>query len=303
MLVSVIVPCYNQGKYLNESLASVFNQTYSDWECIIVDDGSTDNSNVVAKNWVDKDKRFKYFYKDNTGVSSARNYGIRKATGDYLQFLDSDDLLDKTKIEISLNLLDLPENDNVKIVVSNFKTISEDSKIVSPPFCELNESLLTLNGFLFQWNVTFSLQIQCGFFDAKLFTNINFPENLSAQEDWVVWVQLLKTNENVVFIDKPLAYYRNNPSSRMKTMGISDNHTKVLDSFSTILSYQEYHKLSKHLLKNSYNYAITFKRNLKVVKKSNSYQSGLMIKKILKNIRLLKPARVIFKMILKLKAK
>jgi glycosyltransferase involved in cell wall biosynthesis len=301
MLVSVIVPCYNQGKYLNESLESVFNQTYSDWECIIVDDGSTDGTNLIADQWVKKDDRFKYFYQDNNGVSSARNLGIKYAEGTYIQFLDSDDLLDKTKIEASLN--QLIENVDLNIVITNFKMISSDSKTISEPFCKLNMELFTLDNFLYQWNKTFSIQVQCGFFDASLFQTIRFPENLSAQEDWVVWVELFKEKVKVSFIDKPLAYYRIHPTSRMMTLGIDDNQLKVLDNFKNILSKEEYHHFNKYLLSESYNSNLSLKLQMESIKLSNTYQTGLMIKKILKSIGLLKPARIVFKMILKLKAK
>ena len=102
-LVSIIIPCYNQGQYLNETLMSVYVQTYENWECIIINDGSTDRTDEIAKSWEARDKRFKYYFKKNSGVSSTRNFGILKAAGSYLQFLDSDDLLDARKIEFSIN--------------------------------------------------------------------------------------------------------------------------------------------------------------------------------------------------------
>ncbi|WP_374360648.1 glycosyltransferase family 2 protein, partial [Cloacibacterium sp.] len=74
-LISVVVPCYNQAQYLDECLQSVLNQTYQDWECIIVNDGSPDHTEEIAKNWVEKDTRFIYLSKENGGLSSARNAG------------------------------------------------------------------------------------------------------------------------------------------------------------------------------------------------------------------------------------
>ncbi len=81
-LISIVVPCFNQGKYLNESLQSVFEQTYSLWECIIIDDGSTDDTRNITKKWLEKDSRFKYFYKENDGLCAARNSGIEIANGE-----------------------------------------------------------------------------------------------------------------------------------------------------------------------------------------------------------------------------
>lgn len=302
-LVSIIVPCYNQGPYLGEALESVSNQTLSDWECLIVDDGSVDNTAAIAKTFTDRDSRFIYLFKENGGVSSTRNFGIEAAKGAFIQFLDSDDILEKTKLELSVLQLELPENKDVRIVISNFRMIVDHQEASLPPFCVLEESLFNVEGFLFQWNVSFSLQMQCGFFDAALFQTIRFPENLSAQEDWVVWVSLFKASNKAVFIDKPLAFYRINPSSRMMTLGIDDNKIKVLEAFKAILSYDEYYRFSFDLISRCYDSNEKFRIKLNEIKKSNSYQTGLMIKKALKKTGLLKPARSFFKIVVRLKAK
>src|SRR3954453_47588 len=95
MLFSVIVPCFNLATYLPETLASVSAQTYRDWECLIVDDGSTDNTEEVATEWMRRDSRFKLLSKPNGGVSSALNYGIERSAGDYLLFMGADDIIYK----------------------------------------------------------------------------------------------------------------------------------------------------------------------------------------------------------------
>lgn len=302
-LVSVIVPCYNQGQFLAEALESVSNQTFSNWECLIIDDGSIDNTNGIAKTFVNRDSRFIYLYKENGGVSSTRNLGLEIAKGQFIQFLDCDDALDSKKVELSLQQLELNRGKDVKIVISNFRMFTDDLSDSSDPFCILNKNSFNLEGFLYQWNVSFSLQIQCGFFDAVLFDTIRFPENLSAQEDWFVWISLFKTGCNAIFIDEPLAYYRINPNSRMSTLGIDDNNLKVLESFKTILNYQEYYQFTFNLLSRIYQSNEDIRIRLKEVRKSNSYQAGLMTKKILKKMRLLKMSTYFFKIILRLKAK
>ena len=100
-LISVIVPCYNQAQYLDECLQSVLDQTYTDWECIIVNDGSPDNTEEVAKKWVEKDPRFKYLYKENGGLSSARNAGIEIAKGEWILPLDADDKIGERYLELA----------------------------------------------------------------------------------------------------------------------------------------------------------------------------------------------------------
>lgn len=298
-LVSIIIPCYNQGEYLNETLKSVYLQTYENWECIIVNDGSTDNTEEIAKSWEAKDSRFKYYLKKNSGVSSTRNFAISKAVGKYLQFLDSDDLLEIRKIELSINEINKASGEKPEIIITNFKMISSDSKQILPAFCELNEKSFTFDNFLFN---LFSIQLQCGFFDIKLFEDIRFPENLSAQEDWIVWIKIFKSSPKYIFIDLPLAFYRINPSGRMNTIGADDNQIKVLDSLKEIVTYEEYHKYSVGLVTRYYNSSKLFKTKFNSIKRSNAYQTGLMTKKALKKIYMLKLGKKFFKYLLKFKA-
>ena len=97
-IISVIVPCYNQGQYLAEALDSVLSSTLQDWECIIVNDGSTDNSADVAKRFVERDSRFRMLYQQNAGPSAARNHGVNESTGEFILFLDGDDKIESEYI-------------------------------------------------------------------------------------------------------------------------------------------------------------------------------------------------------------
>lgn len=115
-LVSVIIPCYNYGRYLSEALDSLLAQTYANWECIIVDDGSTDNTREVAGGYTQKDSRFKYFHQSNSGVSGARNRALQEANGTYIQLLDADDLLEKEKFRLQVAFLE--EHPDVDLVYS-----------------------------------------------------------------------------------------------------------------------------------------------------------------------------------------
>ena len=92
-IVSVIVPVYRAEKYVSRCIDSILNQTYSNWELILVDDGSPDNSGLICDEYAAKDNRIRVSHKENGGVSSARNLGIDKATGDWLMFVDADDWL------------------------------------------------------------------------------------------------------------------------------------------------------------------------------------------------------------------
>lgn len=101
-MVSIVIPTYNYASYLKETLNSVLRQSHTDWECIVVDDGSTDATADVVNEFTKKDKRFIYVYQKNAGVSAARNKGLSLAKGEYIQFLDGDDLLQPEKIETGL---------------------------------------------------------------------------------------------------------------------------------------------------------------------------------------------------------
>lgn len=301
-LISIIIPCFNQEQYMDEALQSVFEQTYEKWECIIVNDGSIDDTEKIAHKWIAKDIRFTYLYKENGGVSSARNLGLEKAKGDYIQFLDSDDLLDKDKFELSLHQVKMNSNEQVNLVISNFRMFTKNPKKSFKPFCNLNPQLFNFECLLYQWNDDFSIPIHAGLFHSSLFRSIRFPENLTAQEDWIVWVNLFKSGCKAIFIDQPLALYRINPSSRTMTKGLYDDQIKAYEYFKNLLSDEEFYKLSLVLISRYYKSNDDFKNRLRVTKKSNSYQTGLLIKKVLKTLGVLRPFKYLFRFILKFKS-
>src|SRR5258708_17374455 len=115
-LVSIIIPVYNSEKYLAETIQSALNQTWPNTEIIVVDDGSSDNSLKAAREF--KDPRIRIFEQENRGASSARNKGLLEAKGEYIQFLDADDLLNSNKIEDQIRLLNGKDN-----AISNCATI------------------------------------------------------------------------------------------------------------------------------------------------------------------------------------
>ena len=132
-LISIVVPCYNVEKYINNSLNSVYNQTYENWECILVDDGSIDKTKEKIDVWLEKDDRFKYFYQKNKGLSGARNSGLKLVKGEFVYFFDSDDLLksialtsllelmtDSVDIVFGQNAITNGQNDNVQEIMKHY---------------------------------------------------------------------------------------------------------------------------------------------------------------------------------------
>ncbi|HJU48612.1 MAG TPA: glycosyltransferase family A protein, partial [Gaiellaceae bacterium] len=104
-LVSVVIPCFNDAEFLGDALASLCAQTLQDWECIVVDDGSTDETAAVAAMRAGEDKRIRYLWQANSGLSAARNAGLAVCGGQYVQFLDADDMLEPRKLEFHADTL------------------------------------------------------------------------------------------------------------------------------------------------------------------------------------------------------
>ena len=98
-LISIIVPVYNTEKFIHKCLDSIAAQTYTNWEAILIDDGSPDSCGIICDEYAVKDKRFKVIHQENKGVVTARNNAIAKATGEYLAFVDSDDFIEPTMLE------------------------------------------------------------------------------------------------------------------------------------------------------------------------------------------------------------
>lgn len=127
-MITIIIPVYNSEDYLTVCLESVIRQTYKDFECIIVDDGSKDNSLSIAKDYENRDVRFRVYHKENGGVSSARNYGIERAKGDYIYFVDSDDEL----YEDALSVLVFHISEDVDLVFGGYTRYDNSGRMIDP---------------------------------------------------------------------------------------------------------------------------------------------------------------------------
>ncbi|MCK0109025.1 glycosyltransferase family 2 protein [Flavobacteriaceae bacterium S0825] len=204
--VSIIVPCYNQAQYLDECLNSVFDQVYSNWECIIVNDGSTDNTEAVAKKWQDKDNRIKYLSKKNGGLSAARNSGISIAKGQFILPLDSDDKISNNYIAQAVNTFE--EDSTLKLVYCNAEKFGDESGLWNlPPFSLYN---LSQNNLIFP----------CAMYKKKDWEIIGgYDVNMIyGWEDWEFWISLLKNGGGVKKLDLVGFYYRIKAVSMLKNI-------------------------------------------------------------------------------------
>lgn len=124
-IISVVIPCYNQAKFLSETLDSLLKQSFMDWEGIIVNDGSPDNTEEVVRTYLDRDVRFRYILKVNGGLSSARNCGISSAKGEYILPLDSDDILEPTYLEKALKVFQKVPETTLVYCLGNYFGVKE----------------------------------------------------------------------------------------------------------------------------------------------------------------------------------
>jgi glycosyltransferase involved in cell wall biosynthesis len=268
--VSIIIPCYNQGRYLDETLQSVLEQTHSDWECIVVNDGSTDNTEQVVSTRMKQDSRFKYIKKENEGPSIARNRGLEVAQGDFIQFLDADDLLVKNKFETQLQYV---SEKKVDIVVCGYNYLINDTVFNSNEYSNRFPEC-TVNGFIYGWDTRFVIVIHSPLISRDFLTKhqIRFCENLEAKEDWFFWVTCALHGASFYYSPEILVHYRRHDRNitRDNSSIISANYKAILYLYDLLnqeqkITYKE--KMPNVLLKktisyygndirNSYNYRL-----------------------------------------------
>jgi glycosyltransferase involved in cell wall biosynthesis len=205
--VSVIIPSFNYGHFLPETLQSVKHQSCNDWECIIVDDGSTDNTKNVAARFVSEDPRFKYVYQENRGLSSARNTGISHATGDFIQLLDADDLIEEKKLERQLEVFaGHPEADIVYGEARFFHDGSPNERLYSvwgnnqPWMPKVSGSG---HGILKALLVTNIMVVSSPLVRKQVFQTCGlFDESLKNHEDWEFWLRCAQKGRYFLFLDR-----------------------------------------------------------------------------------------------------
>ncbi|CAN1537966.1 WcaA Glycosyltransferases involved in cell wall biogenesis [Flavobacteriaceae bacterium] len=209
-LISVIVPCYKQAQFLPETLQSVLNQTYSNWECIIVNDGSPDQTEQVAQEWCSKDNRFKYIKKENGGLSSARNAGIAVCKGEYILPLDSDDKIQPIYLEkINKAFYDNPE---LKLVSSRIQ------------FFGAKNTEYILSDYSYKNQLVTNCFVCCSSFKKADWERLQgYDEQMKSFEDWEFWIRLLDDKSEVYKIPEVMFLYRKHDNGSLSNT-FNTNH-------------------------------------------------------------------------------
>ena len=207
-LVSVIMPSYNTGEIISDSILSVIGQTYTNWELIIVDDCSIDNTDEVVGNFL-FDKRIKYVKnKTNSGAAVSRNRALRLAKGKWIAFLDSDDLWDKQKLEKQISFM---RNNDIHFSYTNYEEIDENGKksrikVTGP---------LKVNGY----SMTKFCWVGCltVMYDAEYVGLIQI-EDIKKNNDYAMWIKICK-KADCYLLDEYLAFYRRGRVGSISTHG------------------------------------------------------------------------------------
>jgi len=231
-LVSIVIPTFNSSEYLKSTLDSVLSQTYVNWECILVDDGSIDLTETISVNYQEKDHRFQWYKRLEDlpkGPSSARNYGVSKAKGDYLIFLDADDLLATTCLDN--RVAQFQQNLDCDFLVFQMERFvdepdfSKKEIVVEQDKNRILESFIQLHG---QWPITAPI------YKTDFFKTIGFNAELVVFEDLEAAIKAIVQAIDFQVFNTIDCYYRNDTNYKTKYNSL-EVKTKMVKAFQTLL--------------------------------------------------------------------
>ena len=197
-MISIIIPAFNREDYISETLDSVLSQTYKNWECIIVDDGSTDETEKIVKKYIEQDSRFQFFYRPESklkGANSCRNFGFEMAKGEYIKFLDSDDLLNSECLDKQVQILD--ENPLIQVCLSYGRHFNDQTKELEELWSRNMEYPDYLLGHItnqIRWAVSDPL------WKKSFFDDLPFKEGLMNSQEWLMHGEaMIKLEKEKIF--------------------------------------------------------------------------------------------------------
>lgn len=244
--VTVIVPVYNVEKFISRCLDSIVNQTYKNIEIIIIDDGSKDSSGMIANGFASKDERIAVLHKKNGGVSAARNDGLRRARGDYVVFVDSDDYLEPDFIEYYVNII-VETNADVVCGLKHFsvwnRTQNSDFRYIKIDRSKAMRYVYLEKINVAVWNKIYSREL-------ILNSCIEFDESIWYGEGMLFNIEILQVAENIIVANKMLYHQTFNPDSAMRDFNLNSN----LCGLRSLNLQKTKWKISDFELENAWNY-------------------------------------------------
>lgn len=262
-MISIIVPVYNTEKYLDECIQSILSQTYTDFELLLINDGSTDRSGEICDAYALKDERIKVFHQQNSGQSNARNLGIAKSTKRYIMFVDSDDSISENLIKENLQIL--IENENIDFVqFPHYKWYGSNQQIL----CQSNSKIidkLFFQEWLVHRNITWLVWDKI--YKRDLFVNLKFKEGIIYEDNLMV-AQLLEKIKKIYISDKGIYYYYLRENSTMTsplTLKKEKDSFFVTNQITNILKSNNERELYLQFLVRCYNIRKSLKINYKTL--------------------------------------
>lgn len=233
-LISVIVPVYNVELFLKKCVDSIVEQTYTNLEIILIDDGSPDNCPEICDEYAQKDNRIKVVHQENSGLAHVRNVGLKHATGDYVTFVDSDDYVTPNYVEFLYK--GIFEN-NADLSIASFVVCKENDKkkspiekekyvVVTKTQCMEYYTSLRLNPFISAWNKLYK---------RDLFDGITYPDG-KLYEDAFTTYKLFEKAKKIAFTLTKLYYYRINPQSILG-QSFREKHLEMIEAFRSGMDY------------------------------------------------------------------
>lgn len=214
-MVSVIVPVYNVEKYLSACVKSILQQTYQDLECILIDDGSGDGSAAIGRAFAEEDSRVVYVRQENAGVSRARNRGLAQARGEYILFVDSDDILKKDMIEKMMTAMEQDQTDFVVCGIGLFTTSAENiTEEIVPPHAALQSKEDAASFFAREYAPTV-MNSPCNKLYKKALIQDGFDTSVDIGEDLLFNLAYFRAASSVTYLDQALYCYRRNLSGSL----------------------------------------------------------------------------------------
>ena len=240
-LISIIVPIYNVESYLDECIESIIHQTYENLEIILVNDGSTDKSEIICEKYRNNDNRIKYLYKDNGGSGSARNLGLSMVHGNYVSFVDSDDFIELNMIE---KLYSIIKSNDADIA---FCTHERYGDINHPPTTDGSIKKYDIENYLLEFSLGGKVATPSAWqklYKSTLIANIKFPEG-TYSEDLIWTAKVIINSHKIVFLNEALYHYRirehsitsgENTTSAVKEQVITQHLRQMLETSEYIKS-------------------------------------------------------------------
>lgn len=236
--VSVIIPCFNGAEHLPNAVESVLSQTFDDLECIVVDDGSTDNTRQITEELSHRDPRVKYIYKEHGGLPAARNFGIKNAKGEWIQHLDVDDWLHKDKINFQLSHSGGFRPEDKVVFYSDYEVIWEDRsknvvKRVENVVGDLTNEGLLERVMMWSFEPDIPLHVNNTLFRRTIFEKKLYDESFSAFQDLELFVDLLVSNVKFVYTPIIGMTYRIHEANLSKDKArVINNYIRYLEAVS-----------------------------------------------------------------------